>query len=88
MSGFGVFCILGSSACLDKTPLHSRWNLMQSCHLTECACFPLLLRACELPQSGSSCPNLHRGIKVPLLKDPGYFLHDSHTSKQLKVKTF
>lgn len=33
-----------------------------------------------MPQSGSGCTDLHREIKVPLLKDHGCFLDDSYTS--------
>jgi len=51
------------------------------CHLTDCVCFSLLLRTCELPQSGSGCTDLHGEIKVPLHRDQGCFLDESYTSE-------
>lgn len=54
---------------------------MQYCHLTDCVCFSQLQRACELPQSGSGCTDLHGEIKVPLHRNQGCFLDDSYTSK-------
>lgn len=41
----------------------------------------LLLRTCELPQSGSGCTDLHGEIKVPLHRDQGCFLDESYTSE-------